>query len=399
MAKASRALLTRLVHGHGASTHAGVSPVLDRSSTFRLDDAAEQALATREGHDAFDVYGRFGTRTTREAAALVAALEGSESALLFASGMGAIASSLLALAKPGTPVAVAAGVYGGTEGFVAGELPARGHTLIRFDASHPEDLRARVGDGPKPSIVWCESLSNPLLEVADLEGLAALAHSWGALLCVDATFAAGMAQRPLELGADLVVHSATKFINGHSDVIAGAVAGSEALVSRVFSVMSYYGSCIDPAGAWLLARGLRTLPLRYARQSETATRLAASLDAHPKVARVFHPSLASHPSRALADTQLQMPGGVLSFELSSGAEALAFCRALELCAFAVSLGGLETLVAIPRRSSHVGHTPAHWEGVGIREGLVRISVGIEDPDDLWADIEQALVRVGAQFSE
>lgn len=407
---ADRDLSTRLIHpGHGrsdgdpkafaaeegASAHAGVSPLLDRSTTFRLDVEAERALALREGHDRFDVYGRFGTRTTRDAAALVAELEGAPAALLFASGMGAIAATLFALTSPGDRVAVASDVYGGTEGLVQGELRARGVELVRFDAADPRSLEAALettADDAPLSVIWVESISNPLLKVAAVSELAAMAQARGAKLVVDATFAAGIAQRPLAHGAHVVVHSATKFLNGHSDVIAGAVASDAATVDRIFRTMTHLGSCIDPSGAWLLARGMRTLPMRYAKQCSTADALARRLDAHDAVQRVFHPSLPTHTTHALGLRELKHGGAVLSFELRDGDGAMRVGRAMRLCAFAVSLGGIETLIAIPRRSSHVGLTPEHWDALGIREGLVRVAVGLEDVEDLWADFEQALSR-------
>lgn len=400
MSKREFGLATRLIHGGaGAESGAqssGLSPRLDRSTTFRLSDEAELSLAERDRTERFDMYGRMGTETTREVARLVAEVEGGQSACLFSSGMAAIASTFLALTQPGDLIALSHDVYGTTESFVFGELVARGVEILRFDASEPSSLRAVLaerraqGETRPLRLVWAETISNPLLKVCDTPGLAAVCEAEGADFCLDATFSAGMATRPLSRGAHVVVHSATKYINGHSDVIAGAVVGDEARVSRIHANMTRIGGCIDPMGAWLLARGVRTLSLRYVRQCETAAALAARLAEHPAVARVYHPLREDHPTYAVARKELSMGGGVLSFELADATKVVPFTRALKLCAFAVSLGGVETLVAVPRRSSHVGRTPEDWEAVGIRDSLIRLAVGLEDLEDVWADLDAAL---------
>jgi cystathionine beta-lyase/cystathionine gamma-synthase len=384
MSDAETKLSTRLVHL--PSRHAveragpGLAPSIERSTTFALTPEGSEAMVTGEGRGDIDIYGRYGTSTSREAAALVAELEGGESGLMFSSGMGAISAAFFALVPAGASVAVSQDVYGGTEAVATEDLPARGITVARFDASDPSTLQALVDGGLAPSVVWCESISNPLLKVAELEALSAICKSAGAKLVVDGTFSAGVATQPLARGADLVVHSATKYIGGHSDVIAGCAVGGRSEVGAMYDVMVRHGSCIDPFGAWLVARGIRTLPLRFERQAQTAAELARRLRALPNVVQVNYPGLEGSGLGALRNG-----GGVLSFELESGAAAQAFVDGVRVCTHAVSLGGIETLVGLPRKSSHTGRSPEHWDGVGIREGLVRVAVGLEDVDDLWTD--------------
>ncbi len=367
----------------GQGGHTGLAPVLDRSSTFALDEAAEDALARRDGVDRIDTYGRFGTSTTRQAGDLVARLEGAEAGLVTASGMAAISSVFHALVPAGGRIVASEGVYGGTDELLDVDLPARGVTVTRFDAADPAALETALAAGPA-DLVWCEAISNPRIEVPDLRALAGRCEAAGVPLGVDATFAGGMAVRPVERGASLVVHSATKFLNGHSDVVAGVVCGQRALVARAYGVMTRHGGCVDPMGAWLLIRGLRTLPVRWARQSETAGRLAKALVEHPAVQRVFYPGL--DPEAA---ARLDSPGAMLSFELADWPAARRFLFQTRLCTHATSLGGVETLVSNPARSSHATLPPARLEALGITPGLVRVSVGLEDFEDLWADMAQA----------
>jgi cystathionine beta-lyase/cystathionine gamma-synthase len=389
MGSDEQALSTRLVHlpeRHGLSRGSeGLAPTLERSTTFRLSPAATEAMVSGEGRGALDIYGRYGTETTREAAALVAELEGGDAGLLFSSGMGAISAAFFAFLPAGSSVAVSQDVYGGTEAVVEHDLPRRGVTVLRFDAARPETLADLVEYGHEPAMVFCESISNPLIKVAEVAELARVCRSCGARLVVDATFGAGIASNPLAQGADLVLHSATKYINGHSDVIAGAAVGSKDDIAAIYDVMVRNGACIDPMGAWLLIRGMRTLTLRFERQCATARLLAQKLATHPRVKAVNYPGRGGG-----APGELSAGGGVLSFELGDAASALAFAEGVRVCSHAVSLGGVETLVDVPRTSSHVGKTPEFWESVGIGEGLVRVAVGLEDADDLWADLHQAL---------
>jgi cystathionine beta-lyase/cystathionine gamma-synthase len=386
---------TLLIHPDHGSEHVKprelvrpVAPAIERSTTTTLDGPGGEALARGQGLREVDVYGRFGTATTRAAAKLVARLEHAEAALLTSSGMAAISTVLTTLLPAGGRFACAEVVYGGTDSVIEHQLRARGITTSRFDAREPDAL-AQLLREQKPDLVWCESITNPLLQVTPMAALARLCNEAQVPLAVDATFAGGMAQHPLVCGASVVVHSATKYLNGHSDVIAGVIVSDAGTIDRCFSTLSHSGCCIDPQGAWLLARGLRTLPLRWARQSESATLLAARLAEHPAIARVHHPSLSPE---TMAAAPLTSPGGVLAFELRQDdlETAARFLGRLQLISHATSLGGIETLICSPARTSHAVLDPTLRRSRGIADALLRMSVGLEDPDDLWADLAAAL---------
>jgi cystathionine beta-lyase/cystathionine gamma-synthase len=365
-----------------------IAPAIERSTITTLDGPGGEALARGKGLREVDVYGRFGTATTRATAKIIARLEHGEAALLTSSGMAAISTVLTTLIPAGGRFACANVVYGGTDSVIEHQLAARGVTTSRFDACTPATLEQLLRE-QKPDLVWCESITNPLLQVVPMAALARLCQDAGVPLAVDATFAGGMAQHPLVCGASVVVHSATKYLNGHSDVIAGAIVADAARIDRCFATLSHSGCCIDPQAAWLLARGLRTLPLRWARQSESASLLAQRLAEHPAVARVHHPSLAPE---AMAAAPLIGPGGVLAFELQQDdfETAAQFVARLQLVSHATSLGGLESLICSPARTSHAVLDPALRRQRGIADALLRMSVGLEDPDDLWADLADAL---------
>ncbi|PRQ05567.1 trans-sulfuration enzyme family protein [Enhygromyxa salina] len=374
-----------------------IAPPIARSTIHTLDGPGADALVTGQGLRGADVYGRFGTATTREAAKLIARLEHGEAALLTSSGMAAITTTLTTLIPVGGRLACADVVYGGTDSVIATDLAARGIHTSRFDACDPAQLEALLREQPF-DLVWCESIGNPLLQVARVRELAAACRAAGVPLGVDATFAGGMAQHPLELGATVVVHSATKYLNGHSDVIAGAIVSDDATIDRCFATMCHTGCCIDPQAAWLLARGLRTLPLRWDRQVRSASLLAARLAEHPAVARVHHPSLAPDAMRA---APLSSAGAVLAFELVDPDLAAAdrLLARLRLCTHATSLGGIETLICLPARTSHASLDPQLRRSRGISDTLLRSSVGIEDPEDLWADLARALADASLQVDD
>lgn len=365
----------------------GTSPVLERSSTFSLEGRGGPALATGEGLREVDTYGRFGTRTTREAAGLIARVEQGEAALLTASGMAAIATVMTTLIPAGGVLACAKVVYGGTEALIEHELAARGVKVVRFDARDPDSLAALLGSEREPDLVWAESIANPLLEVARMAELGILCRAADVPLGVDATFTGGMAQHPLTLGASVVIHSATKYLNGHSDVIAGVIVSDGKTIDRCFSTMKRTGPCLDPMAAWLIARGIRTLPLRWAKQCESAGVIADRLVEHPSVQRVYWPGF---DGTAMRQAPLASPGGMLAFELVDLLAVESFLQKVRLCSHAASLGGLETLLCSPAKTSHAGMDPELRRAKGIADGLVRVSVGIEDVDDIWADLEQAL---------
>src|SRR5574340_145512 len=339
-------------------------------------------------------YARYGNPTQERCERLLAQLENAPSALLFASGMGAVATSVLALVRSGDHVVAQTSHYMGTTRLLSDILPRFGVQVSVVDQSHSEAFAAAMR--PQTKLVVVETPSNPILALTDLQAVAAAARARGALTLADNTFASPVNQRPRDHGIDLVVHSATKYLGGHSDLVAGVVAGPRELVDRIWEDSIVLGACASPFNAWLLLRGLRTLPMRVERQSVTALRLAEHLEGHVRIARVHYPGLASHPQHALAQRQMKAGGGVLSVEVKGGyGAAQRFVSSLRLATNAVSLGGVETL-AVHAASVWEGTlTPEQIEQAGVSPALVRIAVGLENADDLIADMDHALGSLDA----
>ena len=375
---------------HGRSTcavHAGsgsrepnapvVNPVVP-SATFYTD-----AVPVGEVK-----YTRYGTNPAHEALGeRLAALENAEAAIALASGNAACMLSLLACVGVGDHVVAARSLYGGTLRILTRELPRLGieTTFVDLDSGWAAAFR------PNTRVLFVEVPVNPTLRVVDVRPLARLCHERGARLIVNATFATPINFRPLEHGADLVMHSATKYLGGHSDVTAGVVAGARDLVAEVREKLISFGPVLDPHAVWLLERGIKTLDVRVGRQNANALALAQWLQAHPAVARVNHPGLDTHPDRALVRELFDGTGGMLSFEVRGGDEAaLAVLSRLELACVAPSLGSVETLVSMPRYTSHVSLSREERHALGVGDGFIRVSVGIEDVRDLIADFERAL---------
>ncbi len=377
---------------HGASPGEGPDLVLPvhPGATFRLEPALDLAPQGRKPRRVL-LYSRYGNPTVWAVERQLARLEGAEDALLAASGMAALGSALLALTRPGERILAALGGYGTTTAFLRGPAREAGRRVTFLPDLEPATVARALEEGP---VAWilAESLGNPLNQVADLPELAGLAHAAGARLAVDATFASPVLQRPLELGADLVLHSASKSLNGHSDLIAGVVAGPEDLVEAVWDHLRVAGACLDPAAAARLGRGLKTLHLRVERAVENAGRVAAFLQEHPRVRTVHWPGLPGHPHYERARRLLpQGPGAVVSFRLDGDDEAaLRVAAACRLWTLATSLGGVESLVSLPSNTSHAGLSPEERATVGIHPGTLRLAVGIEDAGDLLEDLEQAL---------
>jgi cystathionine beta-lyase/cystathionine gamma-synthase len=373
---------------HGAGSP--LVPAIVRSSTFRVDDEVYAARAAGRA-ERVRCYAREGNPTCEAVERRIARLEGAERTLVFASGQAALHALLVAHLERGERVVAVRQAYGGTLELCRMLLPRLGVELELVDVDDHAGL-ARLCD-PRLRLLLCESLSNPLARVADLPRLAArlAAAAPRALLAVDATLVSPLGQRPLALGAALVFHSATKYLGGHTDLIGGALSGSDELLAPVWKWRTKAGGCMDPEAAFLLERGIRTLALRLAAQSAGALELARFLEGHPRVARVHHCGLRSHPDHALAGQLLAQAGGLFSFEVRGGDEAaLRLIRRLELFAEAASLGGVESLASRPRDLSHASLDEAERRRAGIEPGLVRLSVGIEDPVDLVADLERAL---------
>jgi cystathionine beta-lyase/cystathionine gamma-synthase len=348
----------------------------------------DQVDALYRGETPGFVYARDGHPNAEQLAGKVAALEGAEAALVCASGMGAEAAALLAGLDGGDHVALSDGVYGKTATLVVKELDRFGVGHATFDATRPETLRHALT--PRTRLVFAETLSNPLVRLADVAGLAAVAHEAGARLILDNTFAP-LICRPLALGADLVTHSGTKLIGGHSDLTLGLLAGPRGAIDRARALASAFGLSGNPFESWLALRGLATLGVRSARACATALDLARRLAEHRRVRAVHYPGLPTHPDHDRAARVLDGGfGTIATIDLGERDGADGFIKALRHIPFAPSLGDVATTLSHPATTSHRGQGPEQWARQGITPGLVRLSIGLEDPDDLWDDLARAL---------
>lgn len=380
---AGRRTATHAVHaGHGSDRPGDpVVPSIARSATFRWS-GPQDGMELR--------YSRYGNNPTQlSVAEKLAAMEGTEAALVLASGMAATAMTVLSLTESGDHVVASRHLYGATYDLLARELPRRG---VRATFVDPSDASAwRNALEPRTRVVFAELPTNPALRVFDLAPARAAADAAGAVLAADVTFATPVNLRAAEHGVDAVVHSATKYLGGHSDLIAGVVAGSRKLVAGVAKMMKLYGPSVDPQAAWLLDRGVRTLAARMDLHNRSALALAEWFASAPGVLQAIHPGLPEHPDHERASEMLDGFGGMLSIVLEGGGPAAdRFCAALRLAVPAPSLGGVETLVSQPRYTSHVDLAANERTRLGIPDGFVRISVGLEDVEDLKADFAQAL---------
>lgn len=369
-----------------------VAPV-HLTSTFVLEDA-EDVDAVYEGRREGDTYSRLSNPTLTRVANHVAQLEGAEAGSLMASGMAAIACTVMALVPSGGRLVATEDLYGGTTKLFETLAQRFGVQVHYVPTREPDVLRAAL-DGQRADLVYLETPTNPTHRVVDLEASARIARAHGVPSVVDSTFASPYNTKPLSLGIDLVLHSATKYLSGHSDLTAGVVCGPRALVDRVEDVKRTFGPVLDPHAAFLLERGLRTMALRVAAANANALAVAQFLEQHPRVERVHYAGLPSHPQHALARRQMRGFGGVLSFDLASFAEAKRFMDALRLIRNAASLGGVESLCSLPVQQSHRNQPPDVLERSGITPGTVRLAIGVEDEADLVADLRQALERSAA----
>ncbi|HEV2178925.1 MAG TPA: PLP-dependent aspartate aminotransferase family protein [Gemmatimonadaceae bacterium] len=345
-----------------------------------------QEVGTEEGLR----YPRYGNNPNSELLhKRLAMLEGSEASLLLASGMGATTCAMLALLRPGDHLLASEWIYGGTHRLFTREFQAMGIQVTLVDPMETRVWRKRVRKHTRA--IFVETPVNPSCRVIDLRPISYLTQEMGLALVVDSTFASPVNFRPLEHGADVVIHSATKYLNGHHDVLAGAVMGTASYIEEVRQKMMVWGQAPDPFACWLLERGLKTLDVRLHRHNENAMRLAQWCSERPEFARVHYPGLSTHPDHEVARATLDGFGGMMAVELAGGGDAAErFISRLRVLTHAPSLGGVETLVSEPRFTSHSSMTPAERAAIGVPDGFVRISVGIEDVDDLIADVSQAL---------
>jgi cystathionine gamma-synthase/cystathionine gamma-lyase/cystathionine beta-lyase len=377
-------LETNLVHAGAPRPNIGgavVTPIFQSANYLMADEGAYDEVR----------YIRLGNSPNHLALqARLAVAESGEAALVTASGMAAITTSLLAFVGAGDHVLAQRTLYGGSQSFLDEDAPRFGiaHTAIDTLAGDRASWEAALR--PETRLVLVESISNPLIEVGDLEAVVAFAKDHGLITVIDNTFASPVNFRPLEIGIDLVVHSATKYLNGHSDIVAGAVIGSAEKVDRVRQLLLHLGGSIDPNTAFLFERGMKTLALRVARQNANAQALAEHLAGRGDIARVNYPGLPDDPGHANASKLFSGFGGMLSFYAGDDARGESLLTNLRIPLHAASLGGVETLVVRPARSSHLGLSPEQRQRLGITDDLIRVSVGIEDPAELIADFDQAL---------
>jgi methionine-gamma-lyase len=386
---------TRAIHhGYDPLDHDGaLSPPVYLNSTYAFPDVSEGQRRFRGKSQGY-IYSRVGNPTVAVLEARLANLEGGEAALATASGMGAITAALWTLLQTGDAIVADQTLYGCTFGYLEHGLSRLGIEIRFADLTHPETLEAALTANAR--VVYFETPANPNMRLIDIAAVSAIARRRGALTLVDNTYCTPYLQRPLELGADLVLHSATKYLGGHGDLIAGAAVGSRELIERIrfFGIKEMTGACISAMDAYLVLRGIKTLTLRMERHCASAQALAETLERHPAVAWVAYPGLPSFPRADLARRQMRLPGGMIALELKGGYDAgVRFMDRLRLVTRAVSLGDCETLAQHPASMTHSTYAPEERARHGIAEGLVRLSIGLEDCADIEADLLQALADV------
>jgi cystathionine beta-lyase/cystathionine gamma-synthase len=392
----NKSFATRAVHAGERQSAGDFTPVVTPIAPAvgyvyeSMDDMDAVFAGTRPGY----VYLRYASPTVAAFEAAVAALEGAEAAQAYSSGMAAIHGSLLAAgARAGTSVVAALDVYGATFTLLRRLFTSLGLTVRMVDVGHLDEVEAALTE-TRAAILIAETISNPLLKVADVPSLAAMAHRHGASFLLDNTFASPYLFNPIRHGVDYVIHSATKYISGHGDVLAGMVAASAENKSKLYELNKLVGGVLGPFEAWLALRGLKTLPLRMRQQCQNAQRVAEWLQGQPRISKVNYPGLGSHPQHALADRLFEGKGfgGVISFEIAEADQAAVFRFMESLSVFqpATTLGDIYSLVLHPATSSHRSLTPEERARVGISDGLLRISAGIESSEDILKDLEQAL---------
>jgi cystathionine beta-lyase/cystathionine gamma-synthase len=381
---------TEIIHGPGAGAQTADSlttPIYE-TTTF-VFESADEVRAYNEGRSRKFLYSRYANPTVTAVERAVATLEGAETALVLSSGQAATATALLTLARSGDEVVCSAAIYGGTLHFIADLLPKFG-IASRFvsidELREPERIV-----GPHTRLVWFESPINPTLRCVDVRAIAAACRAAGVLSIMDSTFASPINQQPIALGVDIVMHSATKYLNGHSDVTAGVLAGPAALLDGMLATRKLLGTVLDPYAAYALGRGLKTLQVRVERQNASAMAIATWLAADRRVQTVYYPGLEAHPDHAIAARQMRGFGGMVCLDLGGGYERAArFFDRLKVFARAASLGGVESLCSLPVLTSQWGHSEEALARAGVTHSMARLSIGLEDPDDLIADLDQAL---------
>ncbi len=374
---------------HSGTHHIGdaVNTPIFQSSTYKLTDERYAGWAAGAQHTL--LYARLSSVNSDAVAQKLTAMEHGEDAETFASGMAAISTTMLALLNQGDHIVASADVYGGTYGLLTSELPRFGVSTTMADMRDPSSYEAAIQ--PNTKMLYIETLTNPVLKVCDIAAMVDVAKRHNLLIVIDNTFASPWGCQPLTMGVDLVIHSTTKYLGGHSDLIGGAVVGSKELIAQIFQRKVHFGGSPDPHSCYLLERGMRTLDVRMPRICENAATIAQRLESHPAIERVYHTQLESHPDHEVAQRTIPKGSGMVAFVVKGGdVAALTFMRELKIIYEATSLGGVESLIECPFNSSH-GAVPEDVRiAAGVVPGFVRMSIGIEDVEDLWADIDQAL---------
>ncbi|WP_462160605.1 trans-sulfuration enzyme family protein [Pseudoalteromonas maricaloris] len=385
---------SQCIHGpnHFDDPHGALTAPLYQTSTFHFKDAA-QGAARFAGEEPGYIYTRLGNPTTRELEEKVARLEGMEDAAATATGMGAVSASVLSFLQQGDHMIASSALYGCSFALFAHMLPKFGIEVSFVDLTDEQALRDAVQENTK--LLFAETPINPNMTVLDLKMLGEIAKQHELLFVVDNTFMTPLLQKPVNYGADLIVHSATKYLNGHGDVVAGLVCGSKEHIELIkLTVLKDIGATISPHDAWLINRGLKTLALRVQRHCQSAQTVAEFLEAHPKVNKVYYPGLPSHPGYQFLGEQMKGAGGVIAFEINGSLEqGEQFINATELCTLAVSLGDPETLIQHPASMTHSPYTQEERLAAGISDGLIRISVGLEDVEDIIDNLKQAFDKI------
>jgi len=366
-------------------------PPIYQTVNFEYADA-EQGLDIFQGKKSGYIYTRDGNPTTDLFVNMVALLEEGEAGIATASGMAAISNAILPFVNPGDEIVSSSAIYGGTRNWFTEHLQRFNITVRFVDITDLDAVRVAITD--KTKILYTEVVGNPNLVVADIAALGKIARSAQKLFIVDNTFTPPPVMYPLRYGADIVVHSATKYIGGHGDIIGGVIVTSLEKMQLIGKTLSKFGGVMSPFNAWLAIRGLKTMNLRLERHCDNAMRLAEYLSKHPKVAQVFYPGLPQHPFHKVAAAQLHGYGGMMAFEVKGGLDAgKTVMNNVRVCSFVVSLGEIDTLIMHPASTSHVSLTPQEREAIGVTDGMIRLSVGIENIEDLIGDLEQALAKV------
>lgn len=384
---------TQVIHGgHEREAFGALVTPLYQSATF-VFESAQQGGERFAGNELGYIYTRLGNPTTAELERKMAILEGAEAAAATASGMGAVSAALLANLQMGDHLVASNAVYGCTYALMTTQFARFGIEVSLVDFSSVTEIEAAIKSNTK--VIFCETPVNPHLQVFDLASIANIAKRHQLVSIVDNTFMTPLLQRPLDFGIDLVIHSATKYLNGHGDVIAGIVCGSEEQLHKVkYEILKDIGAVISPHDAWLILRGLKTLDVRLQRHCDSAQRVAEFLAEHPSITHVYYPGLKSHQGHKFIGQQMKRAGGVIAFELAANLEeAMAFVGYLKLFSIAVSLGDAESLIQHPASMTHSPYTPEARAAASIGDNLLRISIGLEDCDDIIADLNQALARL------